>query len=181
MMAPPRSKAQIQSMLNDNQPYREDLDYIQGILDESNVFIGQTSSMQEGNADASFWVTVGMYQHQLPELVMCGVPVPLVKEIVEQLAEGHDYDREFIAGKRSISILGLTVMALPIEQPECHDVLSICHDVYTLRGLPQVSAVQLVFADESGAFPWSSDYCDQERKYQPVLGMAGVAGASLAN
>lgn len=174
MMAPPRSKAQIQSQINENKHYREDLDYIQGTLDDCNVFIGQTSSEQEGNTDASFCVTVGMFQHQLPELVMCGVPVPLVKQIVEELAEGHDFDRGFIAGKHSKSIHGLTVMALPIEKPESHDVLSICHDVYTLRGLSQVSAVQLVFADEAGSFPWSRAYSENERKYQPVLGLAGA-------
>lgn len=178
-MAPPRSKAQIQSLINENQPYRDDLDYIQETLDERKVFIGQTVSEQDGNTEASFWVTVGMYLHQLPELVMCGVPVPLVKEIVEELSEGHDFDREFLAGGRHKSIHGLTVMALPIERPESHDVLSICHDVYTMRGLSQVSAVQLVFADEAGAFPWSREYSQQERKFQPVLGLSGMTG--LAN
>ena len=116
-----------------------------------------------------------MFQHQLPELVMCGVPVPLVKNIVEELSQGHDFDREFLAGGRHKSIHGLIVMAMPIEQPESHDVLTICHDVYTLRGLPQIRAVQLVFADEGGAFPWSRNYCEQERKFQPVLGTAGSA------
>lgn len=178
-MAPPRSKAQIQSLINDNKPYRDDLDYIQQTLDERKVFIGQTISEQDGNTEASFCVTVGMYQHQLPELVMCGVPVPVVKEIVEELSEGHDFDREFLSGGRHKSILGLTVMALPIDRPERHDVLTICHDVYILRGLSQVSAVQLVFANESGAFPWSREYSEQERKFQPVLGVSGFAG--LAN
>lgn len=176
MMATPRSKAQIQQLLDDSQPYRDDLDYIQETLDARNVFIGQTTSEQHGLTDASFCVTVGMFQHQLPELVMCGVPVPLAKGIVSELSEGHDFDREFLSGGRHKSIHGLIVMALPIENPESHDVLTICHDVYTLRGLTKVDAVQLVFADESGAFPWSRDYSDQERKFQPVLGMSGSAG-----
>ena len=175
MMAPPRSIARIQSLINDNQPYRDDLDYIRETLEERKVFIGQTISEQDGNTEASFCVTVGMFQHQLPELVMCGVPVPLVKNIVEELSQGHDFDREFLAGGRHKSIHGLIVMAMPIEQPESHDVLTICHDVYTLRGLPQIRAVQLVFADEGGAFPWSRNYCEQERKFQPVLGTAGSA------
>lgn len=179
MMATPRSKAQIQQLLDDSQPYRDDLDFIQETLDARNVFIGQINSDQHGHTEASFCVTVGMFQHQLPELVMCGVPVPLVKGIVSELCEGHDFDREFLAGGRHKSIHGLTVMALPIELPESHDVLNICHDVYTLRGLSEVSAVQLVFADESGAFPWSREYSEQERKFQPVLGLAGSAG--LAN
>jgi len=179
MMAPPRSNPQIQSLIDENEDYREDLKYIQGTLDACKVFIGQTQSDQLEHADAAFCVTVGMFQYQLPELVMCGVPMPLVKQIVEELSEGHDFDRGFIAGKYSKSILGLTTMALPIQEPESHDVLNICHDVYTLRGLSQVSAVQLVFADEAGAFPWSRDYNEHERKFQPVLGVAG--GAGLAN
>ncbi|NVL49969.1 DUF4262 domain-containing protein [Pseudomonas syringae pv. actinidiae] len=176
MMSPPRLKAQIQDQLNEDQPYRDDLDYIQATLDEGNVFIGQTISAQDGNTEASFCVTVGMYLHQLPEVVMCGVPVPLVKNIVEELCDGHDFDREFLAGGRNKIYHGLNVCALPIERPEHHDVLNICSDVYTLRGVSPVSAVQLIFSNEAGAFPWSGDYREEERQYQPVLGFAGATG-----
>jgi len=178
-MAPPRSKTQIEALISDSDGYREDMRYIQATLDERNVFIGQLTSDQSGQTEAAFCVTVGMFMHDLPELVMCGVPVPLVKNIVAEMCEGHDYDREFLAGGRSKVIAGLTAVAVPIESPHSHDVFTICYDAYTLLGRSSMKAVQLVFADESGAFPWSSAYNDQERQFQPVLGM-GV-GAGVAN
>lgn len=172
-MASPRSKAQIQRMISDCASYREDLEFIQATLKERNVFIGQLTSGQAGQTEASFCVTIGMYLYGLPELVMSGVPVPVVNAIVEELCEGTDFDREFLAGQRTKLIEELTCMALPIEQPEAHEVLSICIDAYTIINQGHVKAVQLVFADEDGAFPWSKEYSAQERQFQPVLGMSG--------
>jgi len=175
-MATPRSKNQIQRLIADNESYRDDLEYIQATLEQQKVFIGQLTSEQAGNTEATFCVTVGMFQRGMPELVMTGVPSPMVKGIVEELFEGHDFDREFIAGQRTKVIHDLTVMAVPIHNPESHDVLAICHDIYTLIGRPGVSAVQLVFADEGGAFPWNAEYAAQERQFQPVLGFPGSSG-----
>lgn len=170
-----RSKTQIKQLIADDQSYREDLEYIQATLAEGNVFIGQLTSEQSGNTEAAFCVTVGMYQHQMPELVFSGVPVPVVKSIVQDLCEGNDFDREFLAGGRTKVILDFNVIAVPVSAPETHDVLSVCHDVYTLIDRSQVEAVQLVFANEGGAFPWSQGYAEQEKQYQPVLGISGLA------
>ena len=127
-----RSKTQIKQLIADDQNYREDLEYIQATLAEGNVFIGQITSEQSGNTEAAFCVTVGMFQHRLPELVFSGVPVPVVKNIVQDLCEGNDFDREFLAGGRTKVILDFNVIAVPVSDPEIHDVLSVCHDVYTL-------------------------------------------------
>lgn len=168
-----RTKTEIHQLIHQSPSYREDLEFIQETLTNKHVFIGQLTSEQSGNTEASFCVTVGMFQHKLPELVFSGVPVPVVKNIVSELCEGHDFDRDFLAGGRVKVILDFNVIAVPISAPEHHDVLSICHDIYTLIDGPGVEAVQLVFADESGAFPWSKDYSEMDRKYQPVLGMSG--------
>jgi hypothetical protein len=172
-MTIPRSKAQIQSELKERDSYRDDLEYIQETLSQRQVFIGQTTSEQLGNTEASFWVTVGMYQQGLPELVLTGVPLPLVKGIVEELFQGHDFDRKFLAGARTKVIHGLQAMALPVINPENHDVLSVCLDIYTLKDMPRPEVVQIVFADEFGSYPWSIGYASDERKFQPVLGMQG--------
>jgi hypothetical protein len=170
-----RSKTQINQLIADDQSYREDLEYIQATLDEGNVFIGQLTSEQSGNTEASFCVTVGMYLHNLPELVFSGVPVPVVKNIVQDLCEGNDFDREFLTGGRTKIILDFNVMAVPVTTPETHDVFSVCHDIYTLIDRPQFEAVQIVFANEGGAFPWSQGYAEHEKQFQPVLGMSGSA------
>lgn len=178
-MALPRSKAQVERKIAENESYRDDLEYIQETLEQNKVFIGQLTSEQSGNTEATFWVTVGMFQRGLPEIVLSGVPAPLIKGIVEELFEGHDFDREFLAGGRTKVIHDLTVIALPVSQPDSHDVLSICHDMYALIEQPHLQVVQLVFADEQGAFPWNSNYSASERQFQPVLG--APVGAMTAN
>jgi hypothetical protein len=170
-MTATRSKTEIHQLIADSESYREDLEYIQSTLELNNVFIGQIDSSQTGNTEASFCVTVGMYLHELPELAFSGVPMHVVKSVVNDLCEGHDFDREFLAGNRTKIIHGFDVMAIPISSPQSHDVFSMCNDIYTLIDKPQLEAVQLVFANENGAFPWSSEYADQERQYQPILGM----------
>ena len=175
-MALQRSKTQVERKIAENRNYRDDLEYIQETLGQNKVFIGQLTSDQQGNTEATFWVTVGMYQQGLPERVLTGVPSPLIKGIVEELFEGHDFDREFLAGARTKVIHDLNVIAVPITNPESHDVLAICHDVYALIDMPNLQVVQLVFADESGAYPWSNDYAAQERQFQPVLGLAVGSG-----
>lgn len=53
-----------------------------------------------------------------------------------------------------------------LDEPSAHLSLAI-----TLYG-PDVRALQLVHADESGAYPWSLSYRDG-RGGQPVLGVRG--------
>ncbi|MFL1449269.1 DUF4262 domain-containing protein [Pseudomonas tritici] len=174
-MTATRSKTEIYQLLANSDSYREDLEFIQATLAQDNVFIGQLDSDQSGNTVASFCVTIGMYLFGLPELVFSGVPVHVVRATVKDLCDGHDFDREFLAGGRTKLIHGLDVMAIPVNAPESHDVFSICRDIYTLIDRPKIEAVQLVFANEGGAFPWSSEYAEQERQFQPVLGMASAA------
>lgn len=87
-MALPRSKAQVERQIAEDESYRDDLEYIQETLEQNKVFIGQLTSEQSGNTEATFWVTVGMFQRGLPELVLSGLPAPLIKGIVEELY-GH--------------------------------------------------------------------------------------------
>ena len=170
-MTATRSKTEIQQLIAGSDSYREDLEYIQSALQLNTVFIGQIDSSESGNTEASFCVTVGMYLHELPELAFSGVPMHVVKSVVNDLCEGHDFDRDFLAGNRTKIVHGFNVMAVPIDRPQSHDVFSMCQDFYTLIDKPKLEAVQLVFANERGAFPWSSDYADVERQYQPILGM----------
>jgi hypothetical protein len=170
-----RSKTQIEQQIADDERYREDIEYIKATLAAGNVFIGQLTSEQTGNTEASFCVTVGMYLHDLPELVFSGVPVPVVKGIVSDLCEGNDFDREFLAGGRTMSIMDIDVMAVPVSSPENHDVFSVCYDFYTLIDRSSFQAVQIVFANEGGAFPWGVGYAEHEKQFQPVLGLSGIA------
>lgn len=171
---PTRSKAEIHRLIAENPSYREDIEFIQETLEGNDVFIGQLNAQGDGDSEVMHCVTVGMFQHEMPELVFTGVPVHLVKAVVSELIEGHDFDREFLDGKRSKVIMGFNAIALPVDAPGSHAVLSICCDYYTLNDNSDLRAAQIVFADEKGRFPWSAGYSEQERRLQPILGMGSA-------
>ncbi len=170
-MSKVRTKAEVEELIEQSAAYREDIQFIQETLAGSDVFVGQFSSRMHGDVDVSVSVTVGMFMHGLPELVFSGVPGPIVQNVVSSLCDGNDFDREFLAGARSKVIHGFTVVAVPIDSPKDHSELDVCNDFYTLIDKDGLRAVQLVFSDEQGAFPWSRTYSEADRQFQPVLGM----------
>tara|TARA_R110002124_G_scaffold128157_9_gene288606 strand:- start:13299 stop:13832 length:534 start_codon:yes stop_codon:yes gene_type:complete len=173
-MSIPKTKAEILSLVETNPAYREDMDFIEETVKSKNVFIGQFSSPSTYGSEVSVSLTVGMFLHELPELVFSGVPVTVVKEVIASLCEGHDFDREFLRSERSKTILGFSVIAMPITDADGLVELGLCRDYYTLAGLGSISAVQLVFSDENGAFPWSESYSESDRSFQPVFGSHGA-------
>lgn len=168
---PARTKDEIRQKIADSASYREDLEFIQEALDGKDVFIGQLNADGDSGSEVMHCVTVGMFLYGLPEMVFTGVPVHMVKAVVSEFMEGHDFDRDFLAGKRSKIILGFNTIAVPVDAPATHEVLEISRDFYTLNDQPDFRATQIVFADEHGAFPWSDGYSEQDRLMQPVLGM----------
>lgn len=169
-----RSKAEIVRHMAECPNYREDLDFIEEALAAEDVFIGQLNE-QAGDSEVMHCITVGMFLYGLPELVFTGVPVHLVREVVSDLIEGHTFDREFLAGQRTKLIEGFQTIALSIDAPSAHQALSMCCDYYTLTGRSDLRAVQIVFADELGRFPWTSGYSEHDRQLQPIMGFESKA------
>lgn len=170
-MSKSRTKTEINQLIAESASYREDMEFVQETISGKKVFIGQLVAESGAETSAAFCITVGMYQFDLPEVVVSGVPVFVVKDLVDELTEGHDFDREFLSGGRPKLIHDYNVIALPIETPEQHQVLNLCRDFYTLIDKPAFNAVQLVFADERGAFPWTAGYRQEDRESQPLLGV----------
>lgn len=166
-----RSKAEIEALVRDNAAYREDIDFIQETISKDQIFIGHLTQKSPAGNEVSVALTVGMYRRNLPELIFSGVPSNVVQNIVAALSEGLDFDREFLRSERLKQILNFDVMALPIDDPNSLEVMQVCRDYYTLIGRHEMQAVQLVFADENGSFPWSPDCSDANKACQPLFGV----------
>jgi hypothetical protein len=116
-----------------------------------------------------FAYTIGLFDHGLPELLVTGLPP---KEAVWLL---NTFARRMSAGGRPASghqlflPAGTRVEIVDVEHPDAHMRMAIA-----LEG-PDVTAVQLVWADGRGRWPWGPGFDDGHRR-QPVLG-ARTAGA----
>jgi hypothetical protein len=112
-----------------------------------------------------FSYTVGRTAHGLPELVITGlhhgVAQPLLAAIVAQSPSV-----DVLAPGDHLSVDGKPLEVVALSDPSAHLYIAIA--VYGL----QISALQLVHADDHGAWPWSPEYCSVYR--QPVLGPRAV-------
>ena len=131
---------------------------IRSKIEEYGWFIQYVES--DGRA-SSYAYTVGLTEHGCPELIATGVTP---QEAAALLNAGGDvlHRRHLHHGQR-VTIAGRRTEVVVLPHPEAH--LLFASDVYG----PQMQAVQLVHADDSGIWPWSRGYRGGAGG-QPVLG-----------
>jgi hypothetical protein len=114
-----------------------------------------------------FAYTVGLTRCGLPELLLTGAE-PLrahrLLTLVAQMAVTGDPPTR---GMRISLPDGPVVEMVEVEHPEAH---LLCAGAI----FGEVSALQVVWADELGRWPWAPDF-DYGRGTQPVLGMRAVS------
>lgn len=110
-----------------------------------------------------FAYTIGLHDRGLPELLATGLSP---KEALWLL---NTFARRALAGQRhapgdQVSLPAGTLLELvEVEHPDAHMGMAI-----GIEG-PDVTAVQLVWADSRGRWPWAPGFDDGNR-HQPVLG-----------
>lgn len=163
---------EIQQRMSTDAAYREDIEYIHETVTGGSVFVGQMSLDNHTPDGWEMIFTVGMNMYGMPELVLTGVPLNVVEGIIEKLCvEATDFDKDFLAGKRSKVVEGFNVTALTIDRPETLQELQICRDYYALHLDSKLNVCQLVFANEGGIYPWNREYSEIDRLSQPLLAM----------
>ncbi|WP_024794114.1 DUF4262 domain-containing protein [Tomitella biformata] len=113
---------------------------------------------------APFAYTVGLTAKRLPELVIYGLDVGLAGNIVNSAATQMIERGEFAAGQevgrliKRFDMVAIEVL-LPID-------LRVAAQIYG-----QVRAIQLVWPDKEGRFPWQAGY-GFPANVQPLMGVA---------
>lgn len=109
----------------------------------------------------SYAYTIGLTEHGCPELIVTGVTQ---EEAAALLNTGGDlvHRRHLSHGER-VTVGGHRVEVVELPRPEAH--LLFAGDVYG----PKLTSLQLVYADQSGIWPWSRGYRGGAGG-QPVLG-----------
>ena len=113
---------------------------------------------------APYAYTVGLHDRGLPELLVTGLSPSwagrLLNCIARDAVEGH----VLTPGEHLTQGAGPIIEIVEVEHPDAHMDWAIAF------GGPDVRALQLVWADDCGRWPWALGF-DGGRTRQPVLGV----------
>nr|WP_156686303.1 DUF4262 domain-containing protein [Mycobacterium sp. Marseille-P9652] len=111
-----------------------------------------------------FAYTVGLHGRGLPELLMTGLPPDTSCRVLNSIAHMIVDDGTHLAPAMHIDYENrFLIEVTEVEHPDVHLKLAA-----TLFG-PRIRALQLVWADDKGRFPWEAGW-GHGRRRQPVLG-----------
>jgi Domain of unknown function (DUF4262) len=108
--------------------------------------------------------TIGLAAHDRPELVVTGLPYDRAADLLNDIAEQViDADTAPAPGDRVALPGGIVAEVVRVAEPGVHLAVAAA-----LNG-PAFAAVQLVYTDDEGRWPWEADFRGG-RGGQPVLG-----------
>ena len=111
-----------------------------------------------------FAYTVGLHDCGLPELLMTGVSCAASDTPAEHRRQGTDGPARAGAPGQKVAVRsGPLVEIVEVANPDAHMKWAVAF------GGPEVRALQLVWADGRGRWPWAAAFSDG-RGRQPVLG-----------
>jgi hypothetical protein len=107
--------------------------------------------------------TVGLHDCGLPELLVTGVSPQRAMRLLNTVARDMLSGVTLMPGQKTAVRSGPLVEIVEVANPDAHMVWAVAF------GGPAVRALQLVWADGRGRWPWAAAFSDGRAK-QPVLG-----------
>lgn len=137
------------------------LDYMQDLVDR----FGWAVVGVEGDRIHPPWAyTLGLTQHGKPELVITGLPGPRATWLLNAVAS-YVLETTVPRPGEEVQVEGCPMMeVVRVSQPTAH--LAVAVEFYG----PGIQALQLVYPDDRGHWPWHPGFRGQHRGGQPVLG-----------
>lgn len=135
-------------------------DYLD-LLREKIVRHGWTVQYVEGRRPFAY--TIGLRDHGLPELLVTGLAPRPALWLLDNFRKRASPDRRPAPGDRVGLPAGTQLELVGVDHPDAHMGMAIA-----IEG-PDVEAMQLVWADSRGRWPWAPGFDDGQR-CQPVLG-----------
>ncbi|RPA61177.1 DUF4262 domain-containing protein [Gordonia oryzae] len=122
--------------------------------------------------DCAFAYTTGLALHSIPDLVVFGLDARTACELLNELGElFHRVDwRSVVDGRTELEVHALEMRVRVIELVDKSDML-ITNELF-----PNHPALQAIWADELGTFPWQTGYVLQPI-HQPVKGVPDTGRA----
>lgn len=110
--------------------------------------------------------TIGLHARDLPELLVTGLPPKHAMWLLNTFAKRIS-PRQPSAGRQYSLPARTRVELVDVDHPDAHLNMAIA-----IEGR-DISALQLVWADDRGRWPWAKGF-DDGRRIQPVLGKRAV-------
>ena len=111
-----------------------------------------------------FAYTIGLHERGWPELLVTGLAPQQAGWLLNTFAKRMLSGLKPVAGEQVSLPAGARVELVRVDHPDAHMGIAIA-----IEG-PDVAAVQLVWADDRGRWPWAPNF-DDGRRPQPVLGV----------
>jgi hypothetical protein len=108
--------------------------------------------------------TIGLHDRGLPEFLVTGLPPKRALWLLETFVKRALVGRRPAPGERLPLPAGTRLEIVKVEHPDAHMDMAVA-----LEGR-DIQAVQLVWADDRGRWPWAKGF-DDGRRTQPVLGV----------
>jgi hypothetical protein len=121
----------------------------------------------DDDPDPPFAYTVGLTEHDFPELIIAGLPPDTAHALLNDLAR-RVYDRavRFAHGQRLGDLL-IGYIAVIVDGPATGPLYPGA--AYAQYGTDRVRLQQVVWPDPAGRFPWEPGY-DRDQFPQPLIG-----------
>jgi hypothetical protein len=111
-----------------------------------------------------FSYTIGLHDRGLPELLVTGLPTNRALWLLNTFAKRMASGLRPVPGNQVTLPANARLELVQVEHPDAHMGMAIA-----IEG-PDITAVQLVWADGHGRWPWAPGFDDGDR-HQPVLGV----------
>ena len=137
-------------------------DYL-GVLRAQILTRGWTVQYVEDNR-APYAYTIGLHDYGRPELLVTGVSSQRATRVLKTVARMSLRDGAPTPGDRIQLPAGPLIEIVKIDNPDAHMDMAVA-----FNGI-EFQALQLVWADGRGRWPWAANFSDG-RGRQPVLGV----------
>jgi hypothetical protein len=117
--------------------------------------------------------TIGLHDRGLPELLVTGLLPEPAARVLNGAAAAAVTGRALTPGAHIAVGGGPLVEIVEVDHPDAHMYFALA------LGGPDVRALQLVWADDRGRWPWASGWGNGRRR-QPVLGIRSRRAAQKA-
>ena len=143
------------------------LEYLRGLLDQHCwIVIGVRGDRYR----PPYSYTVGLVNHGKPELVVTGLPQRRAADLLNDVAAHVMHAEPPAPGERIPLTGGMLIEIVQVAEPSVH--LGVAAEISG----PQFPAIQLVYADDRGHWPWDRGFRGG-RGGQPVLGARAAEAA----
>jgi hypothetical protein len=150
--------------------WQDYLEHLRGLL-ERHCWIVQ--GVQRERRRPPYAYTVGLAAHDQPELVVTGMPYDRAVGLLNTVAGLVMHAGAPRPGEVLPLRSGVVIEIVRVAEPDVHLAVAAA-----LNG-PEFSALQLVYADERGRWPWDAGFRGGHGG-QPVLGARAAAGTRTA-